>query len=129
MYLLPTSNVQRHISAPLVTFQFPLRRFDQINVDRTGLLPPSSRCTHLMTMLNLFTRWPEAIPFLDTIVPTCARALVTHWISRFGVPMKCRLTCGHSLHHRFGHPFHSCWAPSSITPHPTTLSPMVSVNL
>ena len=102
---LPTSNVQRHIRTPLATFQFPLHRFDQINVDRTGLLPPSSRCTHLMTMVNRFTRWPEAIPLLDTTVPTCATALVTHWISHFGVPMECRLTSGHSSYHKFGHHF------------------------
>ena len=34
-----------------------------------------------------FTRWPEAIPLNNTTTLTCAHALVTNWIARFGVPL------------------------------------------
>ena len=82
-----TSKVQQHIRAPLETFQVPHRRFDHIHVDLVGPLPPSNGFTHLLTVVDRFTRWPEAIPLSNTSALTCAQALVSQWIARFGVPM------------------------------------------
>ena len=42
--------------------------------------------TYLFTIINRFTRWPEAIPLPDAKTPTCTNALIRGWISRFGVP-------------------------------------------
>ena len=81
-----TSKVYRHIKAPLNTFEVPTRRFDHIHVDLVGPLPPSHGCTHLLTVVDRFTRWPEAIPMSDTSTYSCARALIAHWIARFGLP-------------------------------------------
>ena len=52
-----------------------------------GPLPPSMGYTHLLTVIDHFTRWPEAIPLTDTTTVTCGQALVTNWITRFHVPM------------------------------------------
>lgn len=52
-----------------------------------GPLPSSQGYTHLLTMVDRFSRWPEAIPLKGTNTETCARALVFHWIARFGVPL------------------------------------------
>ena len=82
-----TSKVQQHTRAPLQTFEVPNRRFDHIHVDLVGPLPPSRGCTHLFTIVDRFTRWPEAIPINDTSATGCARALIANWIARFGVPM------------------------------------------
>ena len=82
-----TSKVQHHIRAPLQTFQVPHRRFDHIHVDLVGPLPPSQGFTHLLTVVDRFTRWPEAIPLSNTTTHTCAQALVAQWIARFGIPM------------------------------------------
>ena len=82
-----TSKVQQHIQAPLKTFKVPQRCFDHIHVDIMGLLPPSKGYTHLLTVVDCFTRWLEAIPLIDSTTVTCAQALVTNWITRFGVPM------------------------------------------
>ncbi|XP_059085597.1 uncharacterized protein LOC131882467 [Tigriopus californicus] len=41
---------------------------------------------YLFTVVDRFTRWPEAIPMPDAKASTCARAFSESWIARFGVP-------------------------------------------
>ena len=82
-----TSKVQQHTRAPLQTFDVPTRRFDHVHVDLVGPLPPSCGYTHLFTIVDRFTRWPEAVPIKDTSATGCARAFISHWIARFGMPM------------------------------------------
>ena len=81
-----SSKVQRHIKAPVSKIEVPSRRFDHIHVDIVGPLPPSQGFTYLFTVVDRFTRWPEAIPLAETSAKTCAQALVQHWVSRFGLP-------------------------------------------
>ena len=52
-----------------------------------GSLPPSNGFTHLLTVIDRFSRWPEAIPLSDTTSSSCAQALIFHWIARFGIPL------------------------------------------
>ena len=40
----------------------PSARFDVIHIDVIGPLPPSRGFTYLLTCVDRFTRWPEAIP-------------------------------------------------------------------
>lgn len=80
------SKIHRHTRAPLETFRVPEKRFSHINVDLVGPLPPSHGYTHLLTIVDRHTRWPEAIPLQSTLTTDCARALITNWIARFGLP-------------------------------------------
>ena len=80
------AKVQRHTRAPLSPIAVPNKRFDHVHIDLVGPLPPSQGFTHLLTVVDRFTRWPEAIPLSDTGTKACARAFLNHWVARFGLP-------------------------------------------
>uniref|UniRef100_A0A5S6QZM1 RNA-directed DNA polymerase n=1 Tax=Trichuris muris TaxID=70415 RepID=A0A5S6QZM1_TRIMR len=80
------SKVQRHTKAPPTIFEIPDRRFDHVHLDIVGPLPPSRGNSYLLTMVDRFTRWPEAVPIPNASAPVIARAFVSTLVARFGVP-------------------------------------------
>ena len=51
-----------------------------------GICRRSKSCWSSPLHMIRFTRWPEAIPLAQTDTRTCAQALLSNWIARFGLP-------------------------------------------
>ncbi|BHF59596.1 hypothetical protein SprV_0100255700 [Sparganum proliferum] len=49
-------------------------------------LPLSNGCSYLLTCVDWFTRWPEAIPLSDIAAPTVVKAFLSRWVAIFGAP-------------------------------------------
>ncbi len=76
--------VHKHVHASLQPFPTPARKFGHLHLDLVGpLFFAASRegHTHLLTVMDRATRWPEAFP-----LKACVDKLVDGWISRYGVP-------------------------------------------
>ena len=81
-----SSKTHRHIQSPLGSYSKSVKRFDHIHVDIVGPLPFSKGYKYVFTIIDRFTRWPEAIPMVDMSAASCAQALLQGWFSRFGIP-------------------------------------------
>ncbi|KAL1448829.1 hypothetical protein WDU94_000084 [Cyamophila willieti] len=81
------AKVTRHVHAPLGSFSPPSGRFEHVHLDLV-IMPHSDGFRYCLTMVDRFTRWPEVIPLANQEASTVAKAFYTHWIARFGTPLR-----------------------------------------
>lgn len=81
------SKVQRHVISPHGEFGLISERFFHVHVDIVGPLPISNGFSYLFTIVDRFSRWPEAVPLIDITAESIILAFFSGWISRYGVPI------------------------------------------
>lgn len=82
------SKIHRHTSSPTTPFSTPSHRFSHVHMDIVGPLPVSLGYRYCLTVMDRFTRWPEAYPLTDITAEACARTFIAGWVARFGCPEK-----------------------------------------
>ncbi|KAF2882018.1 hypothetical protein ILUMI_24166 [Ignelater luminosus] len=85
LHFMPPGEDRPPHKSPAWHFHGPNARFAHVHMDIVGPLSPSADKQYILTLIDRFSKWPEAIPILDITAQTCSQAFCDHWVARFGV--------------------------------------------
>ena len=74
-----TAKISCHNKPVFGKFNEPTERFDHVHIDIVEPLPYADGFRYLLTCVDRFTRWPEAIPIVDIRAATFADAFFSGW--------------------------------------------------
>ena len=80
------AKINRHVRLIPDKIDIPDERFYQVHLDIVGPLPLSKGYRYCLTIVDRYTRWPEAIPLTEITAQAVATAFYTNWIARYGAP-------------------------------------------
>ena len=90
-----TKGPQRRTRAPLKVYNVGIP-WERVAVDLTGPFPETPiGNTHLLVLIDYFTRWPEAIPIASRHAVVVAKALVENIFFAIWCPVRTALRSGY----------------------------------
>jgi len=73
------SKIQTHVKSSVPAISVPSRHFSHVHIDIVGPLPSSQDCSYIITMIDMTTCWPEAVPLLSISTEVCVKAFISTW--------------------------------------------------
>ena len=80
------NKVTKHNKSAVVPIDIETSKFSHIHMDIVGPLPLSDNFVYLLTMIDRFSNWTEAIPLKNIDTKTILDNFLGNWVSRYGVP-------------------------------------------
>ena len=80
------NKIHRHNFCEFKPYALPTARFQEINMDIVGPLPPSNGFKYLLTAIDRFTRFLTAVPMRDCTAQSVVDAFLHGYVAYFGVP-------------------------------------------
>jgi hypothetical protein len=81
------SKATSSVHTPVQSIVVPVKIFSHVHIDIVGPLPAAGGgFSHLFTMVDRSTRWPEAVPLRGVTNADCMEAFFSGWVGHFGVP-------------------------------------------
>ena len=80
------SKVAKHTRAPVVTLPPASQRFGSLHLNSIGPLPPSEENRYLLTIVDCFSRWPEAFPLQEVSAASCCWTFLRNWLPHYDIP-------------------------------------------
>ena len=80
------NKIHRHNCSEFKSYALPTARFQEIDMDIVGPLPPSNGYKYLLTAIDRFTRFLTAVPIKDCTAQSVIDAFLHSYIAYFGVP-------------------------------------------
>lgn len=82
-----SSKVQSHVKSKVQHIPIPDAPFRHVHIDIVGPLPVSGGFSHLLTVMDRYSRWPEVFPLQSTTSAVCAQQFLLGWVARYGLPV------------------------------------------
>lgn len=80
------AKVSRHVITRPDVIPPPDGRFHHLHIDIIGPLPSSHGFQYCVTVVDRFSRWPEAFPVKEISADIVAKVTYNGWICRYGAP-------------------------------------------
>ena len=80
------SKIIRHNKTGIESIPPASGKFEEIHLDLVGPLAVNKECKYLLTIVDRFSRWTEAIPLKDITTASLVDNFLLHWVARYGIP-------------------------------------------